>query len=68
MYQATSPTREVVFLNERDFATGLGEARSRRNTTRTSTNNNHTRARVELLFSHLGVVEMAILGPGTTAW
>ena len=68
MDQTTSPTREVVLLNKRDFAPGLGEARSRRNTTRTRTNNNHAGARVELLFSHAEVVEMAILGPGTTAW
>jgi hypothetical protein len=66
--QTTPSTREVVFLNKRDFAPGLGKARSRRNTTGTGTNNNHTGARVELLFSHAEVVEMAILGPGTTAW
>ena len=68
MYQTASPTRKVVLLHKRDFASRLGEARSRRNSTSTSTNNNHTGARVELLFTHLEEVEMAILGPGTTAW
>jgi hypothetical protein len=69
MYQTAPPTREIVFLNKRDFATRLGEARGRRNTTSTRTNNNHAWAPVVLLFSHLvAEVEMAILGPGTTAW
>jgi hypothetical protein len=66
--QTTPPTREVVLLNKRDFAPGLGEARRGCNTTCTCTNNNHARARIEVLFSHAEVVEMAILGPGTTAW
>ena len=65
--QTTPPTREVVLLNKRDFAPGLGEARRGCNTACTCTNNNHARARIELLFSHAEVVEMAILGPGTTA-
>lgn len=53
MDQTAASTREIVLLNKRDFASGLGEARGRRNTTRTCTDNNNTWARVELLFAHL---------------
>jgi hypothetical protein len=44
MYQTAPPAREVVLLNKRDLASGLGKARGCRNTTSTSTNNNHAGA------------------------
>lgn len=54
MYQTAPPAREVVLLNKRDLASGLGKARGRRNTTSTSTDNNHAGAGIELLFAHFG--------------
>jgi hypothetical protein len=42
--QTAPPAREVVLFNKRDFTSGLGKARGRRNTTGASTNNNHAGA------------------------